>query len=286
MNLRFDTSLPPQSPERPARLYLTPAPDGQLRGTPVRLIEAPSPLGDAAEEVSLHLAEKVQHKTHSDRKIRASSLLQRLSFDQIRLYLEKVGRMEVARDLPGRALGLLSEAGQDPDMALQRLGKAIEDHTERYLLLHYARDTAVAQGASPDLIAQLEAALDDLQTRYADTLTTQLATIEHAANFGHDAQGVRHFQHALQAILGKPTLSLALREVINISGATGNRLEAAIAALQKALGTCLQISVNSQEKALLQVLVTDLYHLKALKTLFKECKALVYRLHPVLHDAH
>ncbi len=231
----------------------------------------------------MHLGQQVEQKTHAERRIRGSQPAQYLTIEQIRRYLEQVGEAESAQALQTQARGLLQK--DNPDLS-DPTGDPSPGTMAHYLLLNYTRETAREQGAPAEIVARLEDAIDALYDRHPEAIQAPLVTIDHAIRFGQDAREVRQFQHSLQAILGQPTLSLALREVIGLCSSRGTRLEPAIDSTLQALGACMRIPAHPDDKTLLEILVNDLYHLKALKTTLEECKALVYRFQPFLQAAH
>lgn len=256
-----------------------------LRGAPATLLSGPSPLGSAAEEVSLHLGSKVENKTHSERRIRASAPPRTPSAEQIRYYLETVGRAELLEDFTLQAR-LGEPAGHQDPFDSGGQGAAGQDPVERYLLLLHAREVAASRGADPQTLDRIDQAAAAAYEQAPDVIQTRLATIEHAASYAHDPQEVPRFQGALDSLLGQPTLSLALKEILDLAGRSGERLEPAMDSLMKALGNCLSLPGWGTEKRLLETLITDLYHLKALRTVLEECRGLVREFRPLLISAN
>jgi type III secretion protein W len=247
---------------------------GIWQGTPVSVSQAPSALGDAAEEVSLHLAHRVESRVHADRRLQAIRRPVVLSTDQVHSYLEKVGRIDMLNGLVSGTEKLLGS----PDKAalretLDRLTSG--DPTLRYLLLQHARSSGLARGATPDVLSRLDEAIADLNDQSGETIQAHLTSAEHAARHASHPEEIRRFQGTVQALLGQPTLALALQEVIGLAKESETGLQSAVDNLMRALGACLPLLGPAREKALLQTLITDLYHLKSLKTVFVECRLLV-----------
>lgn len=253
--------------------------------TSARVLEGASPLGDAAEEVSLHLGSKVESKTHSERRIRASAPPRATSAGQIRHYLEKVGKAHLLKDFT-QLSRLWNSIGHLESFAPSGDGAASEDPAERYLLLLHAREIASSQAAGPEVLERINQAITSAYEQAPDAIQTRLATIDQAASYAHDAQGVRRFQDALDSLLGQPTLSLALKEILDLAGRCGERLEPAMDSLMKALGGCLSLPGWGTDKRLLEILITDLYHLKALRTVLEDCRDLVHEFRSLITFVH
>ncbi|MEY2617694.1 MAG: hypothetical protein RL522_696 [Pseudomonadota bacterium] len=248
---------------------------GTWQGTPVRVAQAPSALGDAAEEVSLHFAHKVESKTSGERRIQAVRRPLALSIDQVRSYLEKARQVDALDALRTHSDALLRSLDRASlrDI-LERAGTG--DPTFRYLLLQHARANGLARGASAGgVVARLDEAIAELNDQSGEAIQADLASVDHAARHATRPEEIRQFQGSVQALLGKPTLALALQEVITLAKESENGLQSAVDNLMRALGSCLPLLGPAHEKALLQALITDLYHLKSLKTTFAECRLLV-----------
>lgn len=250
---------------------------GLLGGAQVTVKDAASVLGDAAEEISLHMADSVESKTLGERKVKPGDRPRNLTIDQINAYLEKAKKLDDPEEMVRLAKQMLQRGGQQAGQ-LARNHPNFRSPTDQYMLLQFARQTGLASGASTEAIAQIEEAIADLEAWFGDTIRTNLTTIDQAARYGSTAQEVEHFQGSMQMVLGKPTLTQALHEVLELAGRAGGKLESALSNLMEALGACLAGAGSAAEKALLESLMTDLYHLKSLKTLLEECKTLARNL--------
>lgn len=273
MNLQLET---PQNSSNLGR-NISAAGSAQFQRAPVSVLNAPDPLGAAAEEISLHLAGKVESKTYSERRIRASSPPRTTPPEKIRHYLEKVGKLHLLEDI-----ALISRrwtSNDDPtQLYLDGQDGSAQDPAERYLLLLHAREVAGSEGATPQALERIDRAITDVYEDSPEAIQARLATIDQAAGYGHDIQEVRQFQVALDSLLGQPTLSLALTQILDLAGRSGERLELAMQSIMRALGSCLSLTGRATEKTLLETLITDLYHLKALRTVLEDCRSLVCEL--------
>jgi len=141
-----------------------------------------------------------------------------------------------------------------------------------------AREIGQAEGAPAGLMQRIDDALGDLEVWNGKTIRADLATIDQAGAYGRDAQEVRNFQGSVHVVLGKPTLAQALQETLKLAGQGGARIEAAVDNLMGAMGALLSATRSAAEKVLLESLMTDLYHLKALKTLLADSRKLLKSL--------
>lgn len=247
---------------------------GSLQGHPVAPKEGVALLADAAEEISSFMSARVGQQAHGQRRVRPEPRLRAMTLEQISAYLEKVRKPHSPEDLLRITRRLLQNEGRDA-LALARATPGFQGPTEHYLLLQSARHTAQAEGASARTLARLDEALSELASNTSDTIEAMLATVDQAASHGPSAQDVTRFQASLETLLDKPSLHLALQEVLTLAGQDGARLEGALGNLMNALGACLATRRAISEKALLQTLITDLYHLKSIRTLLDDCKALL-----------
>jgi len=246
-----------------------------LSGVPARVKDGASLLVDAAEEVGLHLSERIERHTHDQRRVTTGRSSRRLKIEEITDYLERSRRVPDPKLRELQIQALLAQA-QRPGDTLD-IGTAWPDTpTERYLLLQLTLQKAQTDQASAAVVERLEQALADVEAAADLQVRADLATIDQAASFdGTSPQGIARFQTSLHTVLGKPTLVQAFKEALALADKDGSRLDRAIHHLMDALGTCLYALGSTREKVLLQALVTDLYHLKCLNTLFEDAQSVM-----------
>lgn len=254
---------------------------GRLHGETVRALPpGASVLGDAAEEVSMLFAEKAERLRHEDRLVKAAGRPSLDGVEQITRYLDQAhkegGKTANLLALEKMAQRLL-EAGGENLYALARGNPRFQQPTEQFLLFQFTREQAVAQGLGPEVVQRLDAAIADLDLLHGDQIQANLLTIEPAAAYAQTTQEVGRFQQSLQTVLGAPTMAKALQEVLQLAGQSGQRLDSAMDNLMKALGACLGTGLSTQER-LLETVVTDLFHLKAMNTVLEGCRELVRAL--------
>ena len=246
-----------------------------LNGVTVRVKDGASLLVDAAEEVGLHLSEKIERHSHDQRRVTPGRSSRRLKIEEITDYLERSRRSPDPKLRELQIQALLEQALRPGDSL--DIGAAWPDTpTERYLLLQLALQKAQTDPAPASVIERLERALADVEAAADLQVRADLATIDQAASFdGTSPQGIARFQTSVHTVLGKPTLVQAFKEALALADKDGSRLDRAIHHLMDALGTCLYALGCTREKVLLQALVTDLYHLKCLNTLFEDAQSVM-----------
>lgn len=252
-----------------------------LGGQSVRVKEGASLLADAAEEVGLHLSEKIERRTLAARRVAPGRSDQRLSLAAIQAYFDKTGRHQDPTALLTLVRDLLQRVQQEKGPWDGR-GFPRHEATDRYLLLQYALQAGLPADTPAAVIEQMEAALADLEAQAGNLIQADLASIDQAASFGQSSQAIAQFQLSVHAILEKPTLAQTFQTTLSLAGNNGNRLGSAIDHLMQALGACLAALGASHEKILLEALVKDLFHLKCLNTLFEQAKQVTRNLktHP------
>lgn len=258
-----------------------------LDGVTVRVKDGPSLLVDAAEEVGLHLSEKIERHTHDQRRVTSGRSSRRLKIEEITDYLERAKRLPDPKLRELQIQALLEQAlrpGDSLDIGTAWPENPTEENpTERYLLLQLALQRAQINQAPTSVIEHLERALADVEAVADLQVRADLATIDQAASFdGTSPQGIARFQSSVHTVLGKPTLVQAFKEALALADKDGRRLDRAIHHLMDALGTCLYALGSTREKVLLQALVTDLYHLKCLNTLFEDAQSVMRDVHCML----
>jgi len=259
---------PPRSPE------LGSLRTGSLQGITVAVSDDTSLLTNAAEEISSFMSSTVERREHSQRRVRAENRLRGMTPEEVNVYFERTKLAKDPQEPVQRARHLLRQEAAHASQPAREDGST-SDPTEHYLLLQLASSTARSEGASARVRDRLDAALAELEARHGGAIRATLATIDHAASYGRTAQEIGQFQKATLALLDQPSLHLAVRQVLELAGGQGARFESAMQNLMGALGACLAAAETARERALLQTLVTDLYHLKSMKTLLEDCKHLL-----------
>ena len=245
---------------------------GTLRGEQAVVDDGKSVLTDAAEELSLYAAEKMEHKSLDEREVATETPIALMQLQEIEAYLEASKWLDDPQKLARIAKQLQSGQGNPQELARRES----RDPTKQYVLLQYAAQDGMKNGVSPEIIDGLLDALADLEVQYGPQIRSSLNTIGAANEFAEDSAGVTAFQSAYQdVVLGEATLAQTLG-VINdrLSGSDGEGFERGLHGLIKAAGQDLAAARPSVEPTRLQSLVQDLYHLEVVSTVTEGCRLL------------
>ncbi len=247
---------------------------GRLGGQAVEVTRGrPSVLGSAAEEVAMLFAEKAEKKRHEERVVKSGGSPSLVTAQAVTAYLERAHKDSNKAELEQLINQILQRGAQDGQRQV-RGHPRFQQPTEQYLLFQMARQRAQEQGLPTDVIQRLDAALADLDAFHGDAIQTHLLTIEPASDYAKTPAEVRQFQGSVKSVLGAPTMQKAMQELLALAGQSGQRLDGALGNLMKALGACLGTGLALQE-ALLESVVTDLFHLKTMNTVLDACRELV-----------
>lgn len=256
MNLK--SSLSPQS--------------GAYRGENLVSEDAPSSLLDAAEELSLYVAEKVEHKRFEARKIGVESPIDLMQAEEITAYLDAAKTFDDPQKLA--ALCKRMQSGQEDPQQLAR--QETQNPTEQYLLLQYALQGDGGNAPADSAIALLREAISDLYADYGPQICANLNTIGVAAQHDASRESIAAFQTTYcDVVLGEGTLAQTLTRVLaRVTGADSIDFVRTLKELIKALGDDLSATHPSSAPCHLHALVQDLYQLEVTATIIDFCKEL------------
>jgi len=244
---------------------------GALLGEQVELLtdggdDDISSLDDTAEEMSLHMAEQVEEKHHTERKVEPEHLPEVRDTDEIVEMLEQSRSADAQEKLTELTKKILAGQGSPRQLARQAFG----DVSQQYLGLQYALREGEKQGAAPEMLEAIRDALADLEIDSGPRIRAVLNTLGAAGEFAADARGVARFQGAYRDIvLGESTLPKTLALAMERFGAqdVGRGLTQLVAAL----GQDLAATRPSTEPARLRALTADLYQLQVAVTVLGGC---------------
>jgi len=240
---------------------------GTLLGEKAVLLQGEvSSLGDAAEELSLHMAEKTEDKHHAERKVKSERPMELLQPSEIVEMLQQSKDGGAQAKLEALTEKLLSGKGSPRQQAAQAFG----DVSQQYLGLQYALRKGEQEGASPEVLEGIRDALADLEIESGPRIRAGLNTLGTAGEFAPDAQGVQAFQDTYRDIvLGENTLGKTLDLALERFG--GKDVARGLKQLVAALGQDLAAARPSTEPSRLQALTGDLYHLQVAATVLEGC---------------
>lgn len=249
---------------------------GTLAGQSAVPEDAASVLTDAAEELSLYAAEKLEHKSLDEREVETEKPIDLMHIDEIAAYLEAAKLLDNPQELTRVAKQLQSGQGNPRELARRES----RDPTQQYMLLQYAAQDGLKNGTAPEILDELLDALADLEVEYGPQIRSDLNTIGAASEFAAGPGGIAAFQDAYQdVVLGEASLAQTLTVVVSkLGGESGEGFVRGLQGLIKALGQDLAATRPSVDANRLQSLVQDLYHLEVASTVVDGCRKLAGEL--------
>ncbi len=243
---------------------------GQMGAEQFQVESEASVLGDAAEEISLHYAEKAESKHSSERRkelLRPPPLLSPEAIEKLFEDIDDEG--EGRRKLLYFVKRVLGGQGSPGQQALSMFARPSAQH----LALQYALQQGEREGTSEVILSDLREALEDLQMEHGPRIRADLNTIEVATEGARGPVDIAQFQSTYEdLVLGQRTLSSSLELVLDKFGESG--FDAGLERLKKALGHDMAAARPSTSVAHLQSLVQDLYHLSVASTVLDGCRSL------------
>ncbi|QEI09504.1 YopN family type III secretion system gatekeeper subunit [Pigmentiphaga aceris] len=242
---------------------------GLALGEAVVHVEGEFSLADSAEELSLHMAEKTEEKTHAERTVKSDRPLQVLDAAEIEDLLDETHDADAQAKLSELTKHLLEGKGNPREQA----GKAFEDISQQYLALQYALQKGEQEGASVDVLEGLRDAIADMEMESGPEIRAGINSLRTAGAFGADAAGVADFQRTYRdVVLGENSLSKTLNLAIERFGEKD--VGRGVKQLIQALGADLAATKPSTDSARLQSLIQDLYQLEVAVTVLDGCAEL------------
>ncbi|MFD0669006.1 HrpJ domain-containing protein [Ramlibacter sp. MAHUQ-53] len=278
MHPRVDSNAFGPIPSGPGFSQQASTPSGSLRGDACVAKDPARMLADAAEETSRELADKVGQKSLGARQVKAGKRPMTLSIEKCQEYLEKARSLDdKARQEQFTRQCLQTGARQAHEQAGRQ---APGNPTEQYALLEMTRLEGKARNAPPDVMARIEAALENLADTYGKEIETRLNTIDAAVSYGETAKEISTFQASFDVLAARRmsvagTLDLVVRQLAG--DRTGSKLESGFDALIAATGRQLAICCSAPEKEHLQAVNTTLNDLKVMNTVKAGCEELLVR---------
>lgn len=268
--------LPNPFSSDPARPGRAPEQSGSLHGERVLVEDAASVLADAAEELCLYAAEKVEHKALDARQIKAQTPIEVMKLEEIMAYLEAAGEAADPEKLAALCRRMQSGQENPRDVARQQS----RDPGRQFVLLQYALQEGLRQGIPAGQLDDLRDALADLEIEAGPQIRSGINTLGAAAAFGAAPAQFAAFQETYRdVVLGEATLAQTLNLLIErLAGRDGEDFSKGLQCLIRALGQDLAAARPSVDANRLQSLVQDLYQLEVTATLIDGCKQLAARL--------
>lgn len=245
---------------------------GALAGEQVRVKDAASILADAAEEISLHTAEKVEDKEFGEREIDTGEPMQAMLVQEINAYLEACKNFDDPKKLADLAKRM--QSGQENPREMAR--RESREPADQYVLLQYALADAEKNGLSADVVERLQDAIADLEMEAGPRIRAGIHSMAVAGAHGRDAAEVAAFQSTYRdVVLGDNSLAQTLKLVVErLGGPQGEDFARGLQGLIKALGADLSAARPSTDANRLTALVQDLYQLEVAATVLDGAREL------------
>jgi type III secretion protein W len=250
---------------------------GTFRGEQVLAKDEASILADAAEEISLHQAEKVENKKHAEREVQAEAYVDTMALEHIEGYLGATKGFDDPAKLARLAKDIRQSVGENPRELARRQTK---DPAQQYALLQYAAHDGRTNGGTPAEMDNLQEAIADLEADHGPQIRAALNTYGALGEWAESAQDVADFQQTYNdVVLGDDTISQTLNLVLErLGGEAGEDLGRGIETMIKALGADLSAARPSTDRNRLEALVQDVYQLTVVSTVLEGCKELTQKL--------
>ena len=250
---------------------------GQFAGQQVQVDDVDSMLTDAAEEISMHYAEKVESKHSSERRKEVRPTFEVMRVEAIMAYMDAAKACDDAAQLEQLAKRMLLGQGDPAQQARQ----AFDEPTSQFMALHYALQQGERDGAEGDILETLREALQDLEMLHGPAIRADINTLGTAAEAGASRLDIVQFQATYRdVVLGESSLAQTLKLALERFGDQDFSL--GLQRLTQALGQDLAAARPSCAPARLHSLVTDLFHLGVVTTVLDGCR----QLQTLLADKH
>lgn len=244
---------------------------GQFAGQQVQVDDAQSILADAAEEISLHNAEKAETKHTAERKKEGVRALDVMNMEEIESFMDAAQAFEDPEQLVQLAKRMLAAQGDPLALARQNLPRP----AEQYMALQYAIRKGEQEGAAQDVLEMLrDAMLDlDLEMAHGPQIRANINTLGIAAEAAENRAEMHAFQSCYQdVVLGEATLGQTLKRLV--TQFEGKNFGQGLTQMIQAMGRDLAAARPSTDPVRLQALVRDLYHLETMATVLQGCAEL------------
>lgn len=242
-------------------------------GHPGAVSQGEFSLAESAEEISFHMAHRIEDKIHSERKVRGERVAADITIESILAHLNSAAESDIQARLDALAETILS-GRTDPRSAIASFS---ENLTHQYLALHYVIQKGRRERAPEPLLAEIADARAELEELHGPAIRAELNTIDAASAYARDASDIRQFQRTYEdVVLGDATLAKTLSLALSRFG--GKRVADGLRGLIQALGLDLAAARPSVSKERIHAILKDMYHLEVAVTVLDGCRELGTRL--------
>ncbi len=236
-------------------------------------------LEDAAEELTFSQSETVEKKL-AKRKINSKARLKSFAAEQAEKYLQAVPDLERNKKLGEFAREVLEKGagGHTPESLRRSAERFSEDKTHQFLALSYTCERAKEEGAAPEIIVSLEAAVSELQAEAQPEIQAGLNISTVAEEFSGegigDVQQLRNFYR--DVVLDYASVNDAYKQITQKHPDTD--FVKSVNFLLRSLAADLNAGNHSMDKIQLKQIMDDMYQLKLLNGMHDQCQDLLGRV--------
>ena len=254
------------------------------------VLDPMSVLSNAADEMSQSLSSKVQERSLRERRVSVGSGIDEMSRERLLTILRhlqsgQAGEQSAAD--PAKLLELARRILKQPGAARQMVREQGGDPSSQFLTLLEVAELIHSGQAGPDPgAAAFEAvreSAEQMMAEHGDFIRADLNTIDVSAGVG-DAEKSAAFRTAYRdTVLDAENLAQSLQHLLRaVDSGEGADFDKVLGATLMALGADLAAARPSTEPVKLQLLVSDLSHLKVISTVLDQCA----KLGKTLEDRH
>ena len=253
----------------------TPMQTGAWKGEQLEVMDTSrSVLADAAEEITMTLAEKAEEKRLDERKAEPQKEVDLQKIEEVMLYLEQMqGKGAESKEKLEETAKKILQGKRDGNSPREEARRSFEDVTEQFMALSYAAQMGKQQGASAERMEAIHEAIAELEDDFGPQIHAGIAAAAGARELGADAAGSQQFRETYRdVVLGKGDLAGTFDKLIEEHGIES--FPRVVPALIKALGEDLSSVRPSREPERMQAIVSDLYNLEVAVTVLEQSREL------------
>jgi type III secretion protein W len=243
-------------------------------------------LSESAEELTQALSTKVQERKLKERMASGEARPEGLTRDELVAMLEAMASDQQAGSDDGSAKSRAEQAietlgrkiRQQPGLARQHAREQGGSASEQYLTLTEVAERLAEGRLGPDPGGRAAAAARDaaaeLYAEHGKAIHADLNTFSAVNKLGAADAGQFRSEYR-EVVLGEATVADTLRRLLEmVPDGEPDRFDTVLDTMREALGLDLAAARPSSDPVRLQALVTDLAHMKVIRTVIDQCAEL------------
>ncbi len=251
---------------------------GQLRGESVSVAMDNSVVGDAKEEISMHLSKDVEARKHGEREVKVPTHPHVMHIEEIKHYLETAKALDDPKKLVMLAKQMSDAGGHTAGRIAREAFPGNESH--QFALLQYALGQSGRQGAPLETQEYIQDAIlrlcSDPETE--NRIHAGLNSIDAAAAYGQatgeaSTQDISGYQRKYaDMVMGGHSLARTLVLMLDQFGGNTDRFREGLKSLISALGADMAAVRPSTSTDHLFAVRKGLYQLTVYNTLLESAR--------------